>query len=62
MQVQERTLKQCTVACMKNIKCRSLNYNSADKSCELLDGKDKEKDMMLEKEGWWHYATPERGV
>ena len=58
MGVNNITIKECQLKCVKHLKCKTVNYNENKRLCELCDGDfDKWEALVEEMPDWKNYGT-----
>ena len=62
MYVEDISLKECFVTCLRHRDCKTVNYNLVDYDCEICAGLFDERYVDREADGWWHYGTPIKGM
>ena len=58
MHVNNVTIVECTLYCVKHLECRSVNYNDEERICEICDSEFDEDEALMDDERWKNYGTP----
>ena len=48
MGVNNLSLKECQLECVKHLKCKSVNYNENERKCELCDSDFDEDEALID--------------